>query len=179
MNLVKRLSDPVEVRFSESYDSHYSLIFSIILSKVDNFHDAEDLCQEVFIRFYEKIEEVESPRKWLLGCLRNVIFDYYKKKRHVEVDIDQLFDDVRMGYVNGFRDARITISGAIREVCGEEDADDASLFDLITIYHYSFAQASAHLGISYKQARYRYNRMADRVKDRLRENGIEKIEDLL
>ena len=95
MKCAERLSDPNVVHFSEQYDSFYPLVFSIVLSKVTNYHDTEDICQEVFLRFYRKMNEVETPRKWLLGCMRIVILDYYKERRHTELDVDALFDSWR------------------------------------------------------------------------------------
>lgn len=179
MELKDKLSDAGINRFVENYDSYYSLIFNSIYSKVSNFHDAEDICQEVFIRFYDKLEEVENPRKWLFGCLRLVVFDYYKAKQRKDIDVDELFEDAGMGYVNGFRDSRMMIKQAVDEICSENGDRDASLFELIAVYNYSFVQASRHLNLNYKQARYRYNVFSGRVLEKLKEKGINNIEDLL
>lgn len=179
MKLKERLSDPETDRFVENYDSYYSIVFNSIYSKTGNYHDSEDICQEVFTRFYNNLDEVETPRKWLFGCLRLVVFDYYKAKQKKDVDVDELFDDIGMGYVNGFRDSRLLIKGAIDELCSESGDRDASLFELIAVYNYSFVQASKQLNLNYKQARYRYNAFAERILTRLKEKGINNIEDLL
>jgi len=172
-------SDQKIVLFNAHYDTYYSLIFSIVLSKVGNYHDAEDICQEVFVIMYRKIDEIEKPRSWLLGCLRNVVYEYYREKRHKDIDVDALFDDISMGYVNGFRDTRITISQILEEIRNEESDEDATLFDLVALYNFSFAQAHLHLNITYKQAVYRYNRISAKVKAKLNNRGIANIEDLL
>jgi DNA-directed RNA polymerase specialized sigma24 family protein len=179
VKLTTRLSDPKIARFSDNYDSFYSLVFSIVLSKVTNYDDAEDICQEVFIRFYRKIDEIESPRKWLLGCLRIVVLDYYKVKKSKDVDVDMLFDDMSMSYVNGFRDTRIMITQALQEIYEHEGDRDAALFDLITLHNYSFVQASKQLDLNYKQALYRYEKICEKLKAKLKERGIQNIEDLL
>jgi RNA polymerase sigma factor (sigma-70 family) len=179
VKLTTRLSDPKIARFSDSYDSFYSLVFSIVLSKVTNYHDAEDICQEVFIRFYRKIDEIESPRKWLLGCLRIVVLDYYKTKKSRDVDVDMLFDDLNMSYVNGFRDTRIMITQTLQEIYEQEGDRDAVLFDLVTLHNYSFAQASKQLNLNYKQTLYRYERICEKLRSKLKERGIQNIEDLL
>jgi DNA-directed RNA polymerase specialized sigma24 family protein len=179
VNLKDKLSDPGTDRFVENYDSYYSIVFNSIYSKVNNFHDAEDICQEVFIRFYDRMEEVENPRKWLFGCLRLVVFDYYKMKQKKDIDVDELFEDIGMGYVNGFRDSRMMIKQVIDDICSESGDRDASLFELVAVYNYSFVQASRHLNLNYKQARYRYNVFAERVLGRLKEKGINNIEDML
>lgn len=179
MKLREKLSDPGTDRFVENYDSYYSIVFNSIYSKVSNYHDAEDICQEVFIRFYDNMEQVENPRKWLFGCLRLVVFDYYKMKQKKDIDVDELFEDIGMGYVNGFRDTRMMIKQVIDDICSEVGDRDASLFELVAVYNYSFVQASKHLNLNYKQARYRYNTFAERVTEKLKEKGISSIEDLL
>jgi len=179
VKLKKRITDPGTVRFVENYDSYYSIVFNSIYSKISNYHDAEDICQEVFIRFYDNIEEIENPRKWLFGCLRLVVFDYYKGKQRKDVNVDELFDDITMGYVNGFRDTRMMIKQVVDEICSEKGDRDASLFELIAVYDYSFVQASRHLNLNYKQARYRYNVFAGSVVEKLNEKGIKNIEELL
>lgn len=185
MKVASTLDDPKLEKFNRFYDSFYSLIFSIVLSKVNNYHDAEDICQEVFLRFYRKLGEIEEPRKWLLGCLRIVVMDFYKLKNRSEEDIDALFNDISMGYVNGFREARIIISQIIEEVSDESDksdeegGSDASIFNLIAINRYSIVEASRHLKLNYKQTRYRYNRICEKIISRLREKGIKELGDLL
>jgi RNA polymerase sigma factor (sigma-70 family) len=176
------LADPKVENFNRHYNSFYSLIFSIVYSKVNNYHDAEDICQEVFLRFYSKLDEIDNPRKWLLGCLRIVVLDFYKQKNRSDEDIDALFNDISMGYVNGFKEARVIISQIIEEVNNESNEDsgsDASIFNLIAIYKYSIVEASRHLKLNYKQTRYRYNRICEKIMSRLREKGIKELGDLL
>jgi len=179
VNFKRRLNAPETEQFIKSYDSYYSLVFSTIYSKINNFHDAEDICQEVFIRFYNKMDEVENPRKWLYGCLRIVVLDYYKEKRHKDVDTDELFDDISLGYVNGFRDTRMMLKHAMDEILDKHGDRDASLFEMIAVYNYTFVEAARHLNLGYKQARYRYSRMAEMLMEKLREKGVERLEDLL
>lgn len=179
MNLRQTLSEARTLHFIENYDSFYTIIFSSIYSKVNNYHDAEDICQEVFFRFYNKIDEVENPRKWLFGCLRIVVLDYYKEKKGKELDIDKLSDNISMSYVNGFRDARMMIKQAIDEICDERGDSDASLFELIAVHNFTFVQASKHLNLNYKQARYRYKIFTEKVLEKLMEKGVKNIEDLL
>ena len=179
MKLKDKLSNPRTEQFINNYDSFYSIIFNSIYSKVSNYHDAQDICQEVFIRYYNNLEVIENHRKWLFGCLRLVVFDYYKMKQRKDFDTDVIFEDIGMGYVNGFRDTRVMIKEIIDSLCDEYGDRDASLFELVAVYNYSFVQASRQLNLNYKQARYRYNVFAERVLGKLRDKGIHNIEDLL
>ncbi len=177
--MATKLNDEKTRRFVDSYESFYSLIFSVVYSKVGTFQDAEDICQEVFVRFYNKLNEVENPRKWLFGCMKNVVFDHYKSKKGKDEDIEGLFDEISLGYLNGFSDMRILLNETMEEIYEEFGDRDAVLFDLVSVYNYSIAEAARHLGLSYKKARYRYQTMSEKILARLREKGIERIEDLL
>lgn len=179
MSLKKELTNPSVEKFIYHYETFYSIVFSSVYTKINNYHDAEDICQEVFIRFYDKIDEIETPRKWLFGCLRIVVFEFYKRKYSKEVNIEEIFDDIGIGYVNGFRDTRIMIKEILESIQENEDAEDIVLFELIAVYNYSFADAARHQGFNYKQARYRFSRIVSKITDELKKRGIKSIEELL
>ncbi len=182
MKLTGSLADPKVENFTKHYHLFYSLVFSIVYSRINNYHDAEDICQEVFIRFYRKLDEINNPRKWLLGCLRIVVLDFYKERNRGHEDLDSLLNDIDMGYVNGFKEARVVISRVIDEIsdeCRGDEIGDDSIFQLVAVYRYSIAEAARHLKLNYKQARYRYNRICEKILSRLREKGIKELGDLL
>lgn len=165
--------------FSEHYNSLYSVVFSSVYSKIGNYHDAEDICQEIFLRFYRKLDEIESPRKWLFGALRLVVFDYYKRKGKDDINIETMFEDVSMSFVNGFRDTRMVIQQALDSLYGSVDETERALFDLTAVHGFSLREAALNLGLSYKQARTRYDRTSRTLMEHFRKAGINSLEDLL
>jgi RNA polymerase sigma-70 factor (ECF subfamily) len=179
VSVKERLTGTRAEAFVQVYNSYYSLIFSSIRSRVENFHDAEDICQEIFIRLYDRFDEVNNPRKWLYGCMRLVVLEHYRARYSRDVNVDELLDDIGMGYVNGFREARIMIQDTLEELRRDGEEPDMPLFELVSVYHYSLAEAARHLGISYKQARNRYSMTAQRLSDGLKKKGVKGIEDLL
>jgi len=179
VGVAEKLSSEGMKRFTECYDTYYSLVFSSVLSRTGNYDDSEDITQEVFIRLHDKIDEVEEPRKWVFGCLRNVVMDHYKRKHNRDVDIDVLLNDVSMGYVNGFREARVIIKDCIDQVFEEHGYRDAAIFELVAMYNYSFREAARHLNLNYKQVIYRYRNVAARLMEKLKEKGINEMGELL
>ncbi|MBX3722042.1 MAG: RNA polymerase sigma factor [Turneriella sp.] len=56
-------------------------------SRVYDCEDAEDICSEAWLRFYEgygKQEKIHTtPEKVLFGILRHLLADYYRKKKQI------------------------------------------------------------------------------------------------
>jgi RNA polymerase sigma factor (sigma-70 family) len=175
MNL---LSDKLK-KFTELYSDFYSLVYNGIYAKVRNSDTAGDLSQEVFTRFYEKMDEVENPRKWLLGTLRFVLFEHFKKNSTDLVDIDEIFNDANLHYVNGFRDTRIILQEALDASENYRDDKDRIIYELIAIKNYSYDEVAKQMGLSSRQIRYRYNSVVDRIMDYLKKKGVNNLEELL
>jgi RNA polymerase sigma-70 factor (ECF subfamily) len=165
--------------FAEAYADYYPLVFGAVHSRVGNIEDAEDICQELFIAMYNKLETIENPRKWLYGALKLEVMAYYRKKKPGAVDIDEVFDDVGLTFVNGFRDTRIMIQDAIESMDNFRDETDRILFDLIAVQNYTYEEAGAQVGLAKRQVRYRYGLIVDRMIDYFRKKGINSLEELL
>ncbi len=166
-------------RFTEIYSDYYSLVYSTVFSKVSNEEDVEDLCQEIFSRFYEKFEQVENPRKWLLGTLRYVVLEYYRRKSGKEVNIEDVFNDINLTFVNGFRDSRLMIEEALENMSNYESEKDKLIFDLISIYHFTYREVGDQLGLTERQVRYKYSLTIKNLLDFFKKKGISHLEDLL
>ncbi len=165
--------------FAESYNELYPVVFSTVYRKVGNINDAEDICQELFIRLYQKMDEVENRRKWLYGALNLEVMAYYRKKKPGDVDIDEVFDDAGLSFVNGFRDTRIMIKDAIEDMDNFRDETDRTLFDLVAVNNFTYEEAGAQLGLNRRQVRYRYGLIVERLCDYFRKKGINSLEELL
>lgn len=163
--------------FSEAYTLYYPLILNTINSKIENYHEANDVCQEVFMAFYNKFDEIREHRKWLFGTLRNKLIDYYRKKSNDASDVNDFFDDISLTFVNGFRDTRILIEEAIDSVVLEEQ--DRLLFDYIAINNYSYTNVGKILGLSKRQIGYKYLAIVKKILSYLQSKGIHDIGDLL
>jgi RNA polymerase sigma-70 factor (ECF subfamily) len=165
-------------RFTELYDAYYPMVFSAVLTKVDNPDDAEDICQEVFIALYNKLEEIEDVRKWLYGTLRYEVLAYYRKKNR-NLSMDDVFDNVALTFVNGFRDTRILIDKVLEKESAGLGETERELLELISVYRYTYEEAGKLTGLTKRQARYKYGLIVDRILDSLAKQGIKSLEDLL
>jgi len=100
--------------FNQVFADHFPLVYGYLRARVLDHADAEDLAQEVFMRFYNGLhrydrEAYADPRPWLRGIARNVLREHIrriKKRREVGwtelcLELDQLIgsdadDDERM-----------------------------------------------------------------------------------
>ena len=67
------------------YEDFRQKVFSYMLSKVQNSDLAEDLCQNVFLKIYEKADTFDETKAsvstWIYTIARNTLTDYYRTRR--------------------------------------------------------------------------------------------------
>ncbi|MCP4134799.1 MAG: sigma-70 family RNA polymerase sigma factor [bacterium] len=167
-------------RFAEYFSEYYQVVYNAVFPKVGSAEDTEDLCQEVFLILYRNLEDtdnIDNVRKWLYGTLKNVVLQYYRRKEKPKANIDDIFDDVSLTFVNGFRDTRILIEEAIEEEI--EDDDERTLVELIAFHNYSYTKVAEYMGLTKRIVGYRYNQVVKKILENLERKGINNIEDLL
>lgn len=75
--------------FLKTYDTYADDIFRFCLMKVSTREIAEDLAQEVFTRFWQALREgtvMRSDRALLYTIARNLVIDWYRKKKETSLD---------------------------------------------------------------------------------------------
>ena len=171
--MVMRKKDRV---FSEAFTMYYPLIYNIVCLKVSDRDDADDITQAVFLSYYPKMDEVVNVRKWLFGAVRLEVMNFYRKKGSDTVDIDTLFEDAALSFVNGFRDTRVIIEQAIESIT---DDTNRAIFELVAIQNYTYQETGNILGFSSRRVKYHYHLIIKEILRYLNEKGIKNIEDLL
>jgi RNA polymerase sigma-70 factor, ECF subfamily len=76
-----------EHEFLSVYDSHADSVFRLCYAKTGSRDEAKDLTQEAFMRLWERLgredAQIENLRAFLFTIARNLIKDYYKKKKPI------------------------------------------------------------------------------------------------
>lgn len=85
-------------RKTEIYNEYYQKVRNYILSKINSFHEAEDLCSNVFVKVYEKLDTYDESKSsistWIFTITRNTLIDYYRKRKiHVELDENLIVEE--------------------------------------------------------------------------------------
>jgi len=78
-----------KAHFLEIYDTYADSIYRFCSAKTSSGEVAEDLTQEVFMRFWQSVregEKAENERAFLYRIARNLIIDWYRKKKTQSLD---------------------------------------------------------------------------------------------
>lgn len=81
--------DESKDQFLAVYDRYADDIFRFCAMKVSRRPVAEDLTQEVFMRFWQQLRlgtEIENERALLYTIARNLVTDWYRKKKEQSLD---------------------------------------------------------------------------------------------
>ncbi len=93
LNLRMNRQQQLANEFLASRHSLYGFIYGL----VRNTHDAEDVLQEVWLRFFNAVAEgveIQDSAKWCRGTARNLILHYWRDRRDDKVVVDQELIDL-------------------------------------------------------------------------------------
>lgn len=80
-------SQKYQEAFLSAYDAYADMVFRLCYSKTGNREEARDMTQETFVRVWQRLEKeepaIENLKAFLFTVARNLIKDYYKKKKPV------------------------------------------------------------------------------------------------
>lgn len=80
--LVKLVVEGDVESFSELVERYEKLVFSFLLSRLQDWQEVEDIVQETFVKAYRHLESFDCQRRfaaWLITIARNVLIDSRKK----------------------------------------------------------------------------------------------------
>jgi RNA polymerase sigma-70 factor (ECF subfamily) len=80
--------DTSKKTFEKSYAEHADALFRFAISKVSNKEQAIDIVEDAFVKFWQTLqkEKVDEPRALLYKITRNLIIDWYRKKKSIPVE---------------------------------------------------------------------------------------------
>ena len=69
--------------FDELYRRYRPRVFGLVSRRVTDFHEAEDVTQEIFLQVYRSLRRYEgrsSLLTWIFGIANNQVFRYYRRR---------------------------------------------------------------------------------------------------
>lgn len=170
-------------KFQNLYEQHYAYVLAVVYARTNNRHTAEDICQEVFVRLHDNIDKIEEGkhRSWLKTALRFEISNFINKKSQKVSDNTESETEMVTMTVKQSHDTelKIVLQEAIENEKNYESDEEKNIFNLVAIYGYSYQEAGRELGLSKRQIGYKYNQIAKKIMEDLRQRGVGDIGDLL
>lgn len=71
---------------ADIYEAYYARVYRFIFYRVSHKETAEDITEEVFIKAFsglKNLEQLEAFEGWLFQIARNLVIDYYRKKKQL------------------------------------------------------------------------------------------------
>jgi RNA polymerase sigma factor (sigma-70 family) len=90
LRLIEEAKAGDEAAFEQLYNEFYEPILKFIAFRVPSYDDAEDIAQNVFMRFYNNIgnwqDQGYSPLAYVFTVARTSVADYYRKNKVKKVE---------------------------------------------------------------------------------------------
>jgi RNA polymerase sigma-70 factor (ECF subfamily) len=158
----------ITVSPDEIYTEYRDKVFSYTRSKVQNYQDAEDLCEDVFVKVCQKLDQYDDSKSslstWIYNITKNTVIDYYRSHK---VNLE-LIDNY--GYEDEPEDEELSeetlqfLAKALNEL-------PETLRDIIVLRYYedlTLKQISEKMGISYGILKLRHKEALFLLKNKLK-----------
>ena len=101
--------------FARLVERYKKAVYGIILPKVRDFHQAQDLAQETFVSAYLSLESLKEPEKvgpWLCGIARNLTDKWLSREKRDDLSFEQLLEKTH-GSESNLRPLRTNSAGKV------------------------------------------------------------------
>lgn len=78
--------------FHAIYEQYKDIVFQVACMYIKNWHMAEDITQEAFLRYYIYMEhtKIDNAKSWLITTTKNIALNYKRDmKRETPIDTDE------------------------------------------------------------------------------------------
>ena len=147
------------------YKEYNKKILYYIIGKGIGNSDAEDLCANIFVKFYNSLDKYDSsrcsPSTWLYRITQNTIIDFFRaRKQFSELNEQMVFID--NSFDNVLTDETLTeLSQALMKL----DLRSRSLVVLVYYNCKTLKEAAAQLGMSYSNSKLVMKKALEELKE--------------
>lgn len=148
---------------------HHKLVYRVALAMLRNPHEAEDVTQDVFMRYWQHGGRVERPKEWLLRVSRNACLDRLRTASRrgihvVDTDVDIEADG---GRDPAWHCEQSEIGERLHELIGKLPEPQRSLVILFDIQGVNGATCARILDINVNQVKVYLHRARRRLRREL------------
>ena len=173
LNLIFRVFSEMitKERAEEISKQYYEKIFSYCLSMTkNNYDDALEITQEVFLVFSKKMDELEDNiiEHWLMAVAKKKAYEYFRRLKNEKMvisiedsfsSVDEVFSTMTKFYSYSDADTKMTIEAILKLLTEEEH----ELFVKKFIENKSQAEIAEEMGISVSNVSSRTGRLRSKI----------------
>lgn len=157
-----------ELTNEEIYTEYHDKVFAYVRNHVNNIADAEDLCEDVFVKIYSKIDTFDSRKAslstWIYAMTSNTVIDFYRTNHiHSEIPEDLAEDKSLIEDEVLNTESLEQLAKALKSLPKEQ-------MDIIVLRYYrglTLQEVSEQVGLSYGVTKLRHREALGRLKDLL------------
>ena len=129
--------EEIEKVFENIYYEYYRLVKYISINIVKRDNSAEDIAQETFLHFFQKIKEISitNIKYYLVQTSKNLSLNYIKRKENSNI----VNEEVVMNQISIYDDETNKIIESLYNTLDKENADRIILH---LIYNFTFKEIS-------------------------------------
>lgn len=140
------------------YTQYRGKVLGYIRARVNNREDAEDLCQDVFVKVFRAADrydaEKSAPGTWIYAVTRNAVIDYFRKNRPAEELPEDLTDDA-------LPEDAVMQNALLDELAAALEQLPDELTDIIVARYYDrlpLTEIAERMGLSYGAVKLRHQK---------------------
>lgn len=153
---------------SQLYNEYFDKVYRLIMGKILNSEQAEDIAQDVFVKVFQNLDSFDESKAsistWIFRIANNTLIDYYRtRKVHAELPEDLPEDS----YIE---------EDILNEELLDELADALATLpererSLIILHYYqylSLKEVALKMGMSYSNTKLVHNKAIELLKTRMK-----------
>lgn len=152
---------------AELYETYHKKVLSYLNGKVMDLYLAEDLCANVFLKVYEKLDTFDETKAslstWIFTITRNTLTDYFRTRRVFSEIPEDLTEDSDIEEAYCRAELLETLAAALESLPERER-------NLIILHYYSgktLKEIGEYLNISYAYVKLLHNKALAALKKSL------------
>lgn len=151
-----------QINLDELYTEYYQKVFSYIYSRIQNYYEAQDISEDVFVKVVNKIDSFDESKSsistWIFNITKNTLIDYYRK-RHDDYELLDNYD-----YLQEEPEISKTELTDLSLALEKLDEEERTIIVLRYYDGYSLKEIAKKMSLSYGITKLRHNKALDDLK---------------
>ena len=179
VQLIQRVLDGDDTAFSALVKKYQRSVHALVWRKIGDFHIAEDITQDTFLKAYQKLSTLKEPQRfsgWLYVIAANHCSTWLRKKRlrtqslegtsSVQLDKATYSKATYSGYVSAENERTATEAQreAVKKLLAKLQESDRTVITLYYLGEMTYEEISEFLGVSVSAIKNRLYRARNRLK---------------